>query len=257
LDAGADMSVSIKKTANDISPDTQDFLQVSRLETFAHIASLVVYRVDFDLQNFHQDFFQLFNIPFPAQLQKAVPKRQAEFLAGRLAANRTLAAIGVLVSEIPTGEHRSPIWPKAVVASITHNESTALCAAAFKAKNNDAGLKYLGLDLENILPIATIEEIKGMIINPDEAIILRQSALDFTTAFTLAFSAKESLFKALYPNVGYYFDFDAACIESIDHKRQRFQLVLSKNLNAAFSQGQRFEGYYQADSKSILTLIAD
>lgn len=66
---------------------------------------------------------------------------------------------------------------------------------------------YLGIDLEKKLSKECVIEIKSSIISLDEENLILKSKLSFEDAFTLIFSAKESLFKALYPSVRAYFDF--------------------------------------------------
>lgn len=58
----------------------------------------------------------------------AVTKRREEFAAGRAAARRALAALGVPAAPLPRGERRAAVWPKGFVGSITH--CAGFCAAA-------------------------------------------------------------------------------------------------------------------------------
>ena len=57
-----------------------------------------------------------------------------------------------------------------------------------------------------------------------------REALPFNELLTLTFSAKESLFKALYPQVRCYFDFLDARMVAVDMQRQTFVLALLKTL---------------------------
>ena len=61
-------------------------------------------------------------------------------------------------------------------------------------------------------------EIQDSIIFNNEKEYLQKSELSLVEAFTLTFSAKESLFKALYSSVGDYFDFSAAKITKLSVK---------------------------------------
>jgi 4'-phosphopantetheinyl transferase EntD len=63
------------------------------------------------------------------------------------------------------------------------------------------------------------------------------------------------LFKSLYPDVGYYFDFKAAAITSISHDKKMFQLILKQDLNQSLVSGMCFSGHYDFDDKTVLTLI--
>lgn len=83
-----------------------------------------------------------------------------------------------------------------------------------------------------------------------------QSPIGLEKAFTLTFSVKESLFKALFPVVGYYFDFTAAEIIDISLKQRTFDLVLRKALTSKLTSGTLYKGHFKFDSHSVLTVLA-
>ena len=60
-------------------------------------------------------------------LGRAVPKRIGEFAAGRLCARRGLAEFGVVDFAVEMAADRQPIWPAALVGSITH--TAGFCAS--------------------------------------------------------------------------------------------------------------------------------
>jgi 4'-phosphopantetheinyl transferase EntD len=80
--------------------------------------------------------------------------------------------------------------------------------------------------------------------------------LSFTDAFTLVFSAKESLFKALHPEVNFYFDFSAAELISLCNKTNQFELVLLQDLTSKLRKKRRFIGTFSFDETQVITLIA-
>ncbi|MDY6925445.1 MAG: phosphopantetheinyl transferase [Pseudomonadota bacterium] len=128
-------------------------------------------------------------------LDRAVPKRRAEFAAGRRAARAALAALGHPAQAIPAGPGRAPVWPEGIAGSLTHDRDLAL--AAVVASGEDIGID---LTAAEALPGETRRAIL-----PHDA----EAGLDDLAA-RAAFSAKESLFKALYPCIETYFGFDAA-----------------------------------------------
>ena len=205
---------------------------------------------DYHLSRYQQSLFAGLNIPFPDSLSRAVAKRQSEYLAGRYAAIAALAELGVATRNIPTGEHRSPVWPKSILASITHTGTTAFCAAASKEQ-----VKYLGIDHENWLTPASVDQVKASIVNDREEQLLKQAAMPFEHAFTLVFSAKESLFKALYPAVGYYFDFFAAEIITLHAPQKSFVLQLTQDLAPTLTAGINFTGRFLFNESAVQTLI--
>lgn len=126
-------------------------------------------------------------VKVPAELNQAVPKRRAEFLAGRLCAQ---LAIGEFDTSGEVGrDGRRPTWPPGIVGSISHS----LCLAAAATSREFSGL---GIDCEALLDESAMAEVGPMIMQPDE-IGLRPTYFSGLVYATLVFSAKESLYKAL------------------------------------------------------------
>lgn len=205
---------------------------------------------DFDQRYFELDFFKLFSIHLPQNIRCAVGKRQSEYLAGRVAAHIALFQFVESPFQIYTGEHRNPIWPESIVGSITHASNRAFAAVAMNGL-----VEYLGIDYEEILSSKTINEIATSIVNEYEMDIINGSSLKFEQAFTIAFSAKESLFKALYPYVKEYFDFDAVELQELCVVKQLFSFILLKNLSSDFPKGKKVFGKYFMIDNNVFTVI--
>jgi enterobactin synthetase component D len=144
-------------------------------------------------------------IAAPDISERAVPKRRAEFLAGRFAARQALRALGI---EATPGRdaHGRPVWPASVAGSITHGAGRALCAVAATS-----AARSLGIDAERLMGEATKDELMARICNQAERRALAQSVpVPEPARVTVAFSAKESLYKCLFPLIGRFMDFDAA-----------------------------------------------
>ena len=137
--------------------------------------------------------------------ERAVPKRRAEFLAGRWAARQALAVLGIDATP-GRNDDGSPRWPPDTVGSITHGAERALCAVA-----RVADARSLGIDVERLMNATASVELRARICAEDELAILRRS-LDHPEhhSVTFAFSAKEGLYKCLHPLVGKFMDFNAA-----------------------------------------------
>ncbi|NDV53957.1 4'-phosphopantetheinyl transferase [Salipiger sp. PrR003] len=135
-----------------------------------------------------------------ASISRAVPKRQAEFAGGRLAARAALRQLGLRDVAIPKGADRAPVWPEGVVASITHTEGLCLAMAA-RARD----WRGLGIDLEVDRPMRS-ELIRSIASVPELA---RLSPMPFSRAGVRIFSAKEAAYKAQYPLTGALFGFEA------------------------------------------------
>jgi 4'-phosphopantetheinyl transferase EntD len=136
---------------------------------------------------------------------QAVPKRRAEFLAGRFAARQAMRALGV-DARVERDEQGRPIWPSNVAGSITHGAGRALSAAAHAAE-----VRGIGIDAERLMGASTQRELMTRICNEAElATLAARLDVPEPARVTFAFSAKESLYKCLYPLVGRFMDFSAA-----------------------------------------------
>jgi len=144
-------------------------------------------------------------ISLPTEVSAAVKKRKAEFVAGRTVANDALERLGYSDFSIKIGELRSPVWPESVVGSISHSDNAAVAVAACISEQH-----ALGIDIQPVVSTETLNEISHLIIGSDEKKILSELGLDEERQLTVIFSAKESLFKAIFPYVRHYLEFSDA-----------------------------------------------
>lgn len=198
-------------------------------------------QVEMSMYRFCQDMLTnnlIALIPVCDNFEQFVFKRKAEFIAGRLAANSAISALlssSNSIYSIGVNSDRSPIWPEGVVGSITHSNDLALAMVGNKTE-----LKYLGVDLEHIMDEKLSKEVASNILIDSELSQLTKASFAFNTAVSLAFSAKESLFKALSPTTRQFQDFDAALIESIDLTGQQLSLRLTKDWHEQLPKGSVF-----------------
>ncbi|NDO79942.1 phosphopantetheinyltransferase [Citrobacter sp. NCU1] len=195
--------------------------------------------IAFDPDSFHEH--DLFWLPHHAQLHAGGRKRKAEHLAGRIAAVHALRDYGS--KAVPgIGEQRQPLWPAGLSGSISHCATTALAVVARQP---------VGVDREAIFTPQMAAELTSSIIDDEEREILRSSALPFTLALTLAFSAKESLYKAFYGMVNLWSGFDSAKVTAINASR------ISLRLTALFSAKiaeQVVNVQWQTHGECVITL---
>jgi enterobactin synthetase component D len=148
--------------------------------------------------------------PLPPDLAKARVVRQREFIAGRWCATRALAQLGVW-GTIGRREDRAPVWPGGVVGSISHTREVAAAAVGRVAG--------LGIDLEKLLNDQALEDVRKVALAPVEW----ERVKGDRGLVTALFSAKETLFKCVYPRTGVFLDFSDAELVRADEK----QLVLA------------------------------
>ncbi|WP_082859190.1 4'-phosphopantetheinyl transferase [Microbulbifer sp. Q7] len=191
-----------------------------------------VVRCAFDTDRYQPGLFTELSIAMPESIARSVPKRQAEFLAGRYAASLALQYLSpadVGSTQVGIGERRNPLWPDGVVGSISHADGTAVCAVSVRTE-----LDYLGIDREVIMPAGVCGEVAPVVSSRPERERLCAGGLSEQAVITLIFSAKESLFKALYPLVHDYFGFEVAEATALCLDEQILVLRLSESFASKY-----------------------
>ncbi|WP_137820861.1 4'-phosphopantetheinyl transferase [Pseudomonas sp. D(2018)] len=189
-------------------------------------------------------------IPAPANIQRSVAKRQAEYLAGRLCARIALLALTGRADAPALGEDRAPVWPAGVSGSISHSHGLATALVA-----DSRQWRGLGLDLEEPLASDRALRLAEEILTPAEL-----QRLDGLTPeqqaerITLTFSIKESLFKALYPLVRKRFYFHDAELLDCNGAQARLRLLI--DLSAEWTAGSELAGWYCEFQGRVLSLVA-
>lgn len=218
-----------------------------QLSHFDILPYLRVIRVDFDASTFEPG--DLLRLPHRDRLSNAVARRKAEHLAGRIAAHEALRLHGVNDYIPGIGLHRAPCWPPGFTGSITHTDKIALATVIADSPDRRCGI---GIDTEIIMNSYDAQDIADSIVNAAERELLNICDLPFPLALTLAFSAKESLFKALYRHVGQYFDFAAAEVTAINAHTLDLKLIARLG---PFEAEQSFSARWFSDAARLTTLI--
>ncbi len=173
-----------------------------------------VQAIQYNPGEYSKELFSNYHIQPPSQLDEWVEKRQAQFLAGRIAARYALNTIKLKQDKtyIGIGTHREPIWPDGIAGSISHYKNIAFAIA----KQQKTG--GLGLDIQTIFDDRQTHKIIKLILSPSDQVLFETgiSGLSGNQLATLIFSAKESFFKAVFKQVGDYFDFNVVSIKSLD-----------------------------------------
>lgn len=159
----------------------------------------------------------------PDKLHKASIGRRGEYIAGRLAARAALAELSILDFNVLKDADGSPIWPDSVQGSISHKEQLAVAIAS-------KSFRYVGIDLESHMSHKKAVKLADKITNEKEQEVIRNSILEFSDGFTRTFSAKEAIYKAVYPYVKRYLPFNVCEVTHIDE--QGLTLALQSSLTA-------------------------
>ena len=153
----------------------------------------------------------------PVELSAAAhmgEKRRREFAAGRHCARKALACLGEGPIALPVGAGRAPVWPPGFTGSISHTDDIAIAAVARRSE-----LRSLGIDLESADPLEP--DLLELVCRQEERAALTASNMDAELSAKLIFSAKESVYKCLWPLTGIFLEFHDIGIR-IDPVAHRF-----------------------------------
>lgn len=175
-------------------------------------------------------------------------KRRKEFLAGRLCAYRSLLAMGVVSGFPLAARDRLPVWPSGVLGSISHCTSIAVAMVAPTSR-----FHALGVDVESLISPSTVADIQRSVGSDSELICLAGAIPCRARALTLLFSAKEALYKALYPLVLQFKDFHAA--EIVDCEAKSLVLRLTEDWSEEWRRGACVNVRYVWLNDEVLTAI--
>ncbi len=127
-------------------------------------------------------------------------------------------------------------------------------ASVAVARRSDAS--GIGLDTERIMTEQLAREILGQIAAPDEVAELeRATGWSRAVVLTLVFSAKETIFKCLYPQVRRYFDFRDASVVDIDPVRGVFSARLLCSLAPGLPAGRLLDGRFERRDDLVCTAM--
>lgn len=199
----------------------------------------------FDPTRFHPDLYRVLNIYAPEELGKWTPKRQAEFLAGRWLASMGQDAIGQRPGVIHMGRDRAPQWPGGVTGSISHTNRHCACIVLPQGSGDP------GIDVETVASGSKLKALQAKAMTDREREGLA-SVQDPALFSTLLFSAKETLFKALYPTVRRFFGFHCAELAAAPGTAH-VSLALTQSLHPDLPRGLCFDVAYEVKNDVVLT----
>ncbi len=186
----------------------------------------------------------------PAALEGAAPKRKIQFFAGRFCAREAIERLGPLSNggALPRDSDGCPVWPEGLVGSISHTDASATAAVARSAE-----ARGLGVDVESVMSGEAADEVARLVASEDETQrAARAAGLNRPESLTLLFSAKESLFKALYPLSRRHFDYLDCEVVRIDPGRRLFAIRMRTPFDAAFGAAV-FMGHYELTNGEVRT----
>jgi enterobactin synthetase component D / holo-[acyl-carrier protein] synthase len=163
---------------------------------------------------------------------RAIAERRTLFALGRAAARDALRELGVEACAIPRAGDGAPAWPEGVVGTISHTRSVAIAVVGRRAD-------YVGIGVD-------IEELDRRIREDITRLVCRPAEMDWvrggngTDRLLMLFSAKESIFKALYPIERVWLGFSDAEV-AWEEGRGLFRARVLKSFGSGYPQGFSLE----------------
>jgi enterobactin synthetase component D len=148
-------------------------------------------------------------ISLPDELVNASPKRKDEFVAGRRCALNALHTGGCESTTAPGMDAgRLPLWPADWRGCITHSNGEAIAVVS-----RTADTRLLGIDVEKLIDPTSVDGIGALVALESELALF--AGMTQSQALTILFSAKETLYKALYPETRRFMEFSAVRLTGV------------------------------------------
>lgn len=199
---------------------------------------------------FDDTWFHRYDIELPRQVALSVLKRRKDFFFGRLCAREAVRQMNRdFIGQIPIGSGGYPVFPEGIEGSISHggDHAVAVCRTA--------ELGRLGIDLEPLMTLATAAEVSPLIAGRNEVDLIDWADTPETLRLTLIFSAKEALFKAMYPDIRRIVDFSCASLVGVDRMAGRMLLKLEDDLGTLWNRGRQIEAQFDVHVDKVVTLV--
>ncbi len=174
----------------------------------------------------------------------ASSRRRVEFFAGRACAHAAVRALGQPDAPIGVGHHREPLWPASVVGSIAHGGrwGGAVAAPAHAAQG-------LGVDIEPLQPLPP--DVERLVLMTEE---LRRLPTSSPLARIIAFSAKECVYKCLFPLTGWALEFHDVSVE-VDLTGSAYRASLSHRWRRLRPDLGHLDGGFRVRDGHVFTLV--
>lgn len=181
-------------------------------------------------------------------ISKAIDKRRCEFAAGRACAREALGALGYAPMPILQAPSRAPLWPDAILGTISHSHTWA-GAAVVRAEQ----LAGIGFDIETVDRVSM--NIARKVLTGAEATVLQNLPADEQKAFlALLFSAKEAVYKCLARVAPVHMGFHDAEVRKAGPSC--FEVRMSPEISHACPSCASLTGHYFFHDGCVFTGIA-
>ncbi|AGT09193.1 4'-phosphopantetheinyl transferase family protein [Paracoccus aminophilus] len=212
--------------------------------------------VRYDVGAFSEAMASALDLPLPSVLRQTAVSRKSDYTAGRYCARVAMSRFSDEAGRpyaVPPGPaEAAPHWPRGLVGSISHARGRAVSLIASASQ-----FRSIGVDIDRVMEPEQARKIEAEIC-PTELHALPRVPAIRALHVTAIFSAKESLFKCLYPLVNQMFWFDAASVvisRDLSGNLLGFRATLTCDL-PPFSKGWTVRGRLRCEEGYVLSAIA-
>ncbi|MWP63016.1 enterobactin synthetase component D [Gilliamella bombicola] len=201
------------------------------------------------------DFYQTskdFNLS--NEVSNMSSKRRKEFICGRVCTRYLLNKLHYENINLPTlNTDGTPMWPQGIIGSISHTQkmiAVCICSTFYYAA--------VGIDIETIMNIQQSNAVIELTFNEPEFFENRpKSMFNYNRELysTIIFSAKESIFKAIYQSSGCYFDFKNICLINYNNNILSFKIM--STISEKWCENRVINVYFDIFKENVLTLVLE
>jgi enterobactin synthetase component D len=236
--------VPLADRIDELADRSDGFLSdVSTLDTGLPGAAALV--AQYNHLRFERRLFANLGIDCPEGLADATAKRSSEYLAGRAMAQLGQAIFGHQPSPVRRSETGAPAWPHGLAGSISHSAERCFCLMLPDCS------QLVGADTERLAGSNQLRAILRIVATPSDRTLIT-GVQDPAVLATLLFSAKEALFKLLFPLVQRHFGFACAELCALPTEAA-LHLRLTQDLHPALLAGAVFRIGYVLDDSHVTT----
>jgi 4'-phosphopantetheinyl transferase EntD len=171
-------------------------------------------------------------------------KRLEDFRNGRYCASEALRQLGIDRLAMPIGESRQPLWPDGVVGSITH---TSTLAGAIAARASDYAA--IGLDFERLQSLDGLDDQ----ISTDQERQAARKNVPTEHFLGILFSAKEAVYKCLWPLVRHFFSFHDVELSFTEGAGNRGAFRI-RRFSGSYPHANQVKGRWLIDSDTLMAI---
>lgn len=158
--------------------------------------------------------------------------RRTQYMSSRFALKHLFQKYGFNLTTLYSDQDGVPLYPHPISACLSHTHKYSVAISS----SLDI---YLGIDIEKIISSARIEVMRNKVLHEKDILLSDEQLLEMT----LIFSAKESLFKALFPTVRCFFGFEEASCLSIDYQHLTLELHSQKEQLVPFNRKYQLQWF--------------